>query len=84
MLIPVDAGYSTEAEPIRVDVAVNQTSKSEDQHMSTNKNVGLDVHKGDTQLVIADDVLCAGFPRMMPSPMSIKQLSLSDGTLIFA
>src|SRR4030095_12435721 len=35
-------------------VAVNQTTKSEDKHMHTDKYVGLDVHKVDTQVVIAD------------------------------
>jgi transposase len=38
-----------------MDVAVNQTAKSEDKHMSTHKYVGLDVHKVDAQVVIADE-----------------------------
>ncbi len=38
-----------------MDVAVNQTTKNEDKHMNTHKYVGLDVHKSDSQVVIADE-----------------------------
>ena len=38
-----------------MDEAVNQTTKSEDKHMNTDKYVGLDVHKVDMQVVIASD-----------------------------
>lgn len=55
MLVPVDAGYSTGVEPIRMEAAINPTTKCEDKHMNTDKYVGLDVHKVDTQVVIADD-----------------------------
>lgn len=37
-----------------MDVALNQTTKCEDKHMNTDKYVGLDVHKVDSQVVIAD------------------------------
>lgn len=57
VLIPVDAGYSTEVQPIHMEAAVNQTTKSEDKHMNTDKYVGLDVHKVDTQVVIAEERL---------------------------
>jgi hypothetical protein len=55
VLVPVDAGCSTGVEPIRREAAVNRTTKSEDKHMKTDKYVGLDVHKVDTQVVIAED-----------------------------
>jgi transposase len=42
-------------EPIHQEAAVNQTTKSEDKHMNTDKYVGLDVHKVATQVVIADE-----------------------------
>lgn len=38
-----------------MEAAINQTTKCEDKHMNTDKYVGLDVHKVDTQVVIADD-----------------------------
>lgn len=38
-----------------MDVAVNQTTRDEDKHMNTHKYVGLDVHKTDSQVVIADE-----------------------------
>ena len=53
MLVPVDAGCSTGVQLIRK--AVNETTKSEDKHMNTDKYVGLDVDKGDTQVVITED-----------------------------
>ncbi|ACB75817.1 hypothetical protein [Opitutus terrae] len=54
MIALVDVGYSTGVEPIHRELAFNQPTKSEDQHVKTNKDVGLDVHLVDTQVAIAE------------------------------
>jgi hypothetical protein len=38
-----------------MDVAVNRTTQSENKHMKTHNYLGLDVHKVDTEVVVADD-----------------------------
>jgi hypothetical protein len=43
VLVLDDAGYSTGVEPIRMEAAINPTTKCEDKHMNTDKYVGLDV-----------------------------------------
>ena len=37
-----------------MDVACNPTTKSEDKHMKIHKYVGLDVHKDDTEIAVAE------------------------------
>ena len=45
VLVPVDVSYSTEGEPIHMDVALNETTKNEDKHTHTHKYVDLVVYK---------------------------------------
>jgi transposase len=41
-------------EPIRTDVALIPTTQNENKHMKTDKYLGLDVHKVDTEIAIAE------------------------------
>jgi hypothetical protein len=53
VIVRGDVSYSAGAEPIRRP-AVNETIRCGDEHMTTHKYVGLDVHTADTQVAVAD------------------------------